>query len=441
MVYNIYMDEKEKYIMLAKYRRDLHRIPELGRDLPKTTAYIREHLSQLPCEIKDAGDAGFCAIFRANVEPGDTEQGNTKPSALAFRTDMDALPIIETTGFTFASEHEGKMHACGHDGHMAIMLGFADELTERINAGALARDAVLIFQAAEETVGGAKDICESNILQEEGVSAVYGLHIWPGQTKNEIISRKGEFMASTREFYINIEGKSSHVGTYKKGIDALEIACNYVRRVYEAEQREISPDIHRLLRFGILKSGTASNIVSNHAYLEGTLRTYSKSVSDLLRSHMVEIAENIEAKTGCKFAFEYSEPYPAVINPPKLFDEARRILQSAGLEFTEPDLPLMIAEDFSFYQQYFPALFLHLATGVDKMLHRGDYTIDEDVLFTGVKVYTILLDSEAVTTQQSRYFCAFRDPSPISTSSRTSEYAPGAEIDLEPKLHQNYRNC
>jgi hippurate hydrolase len=434
------MDEKARKLTLSEYRRDLHRIPELGRDLPKTTAYIREHLSQLPCEVKivpaarycvcqakqprvmrggkrsrsgatarlsneagraddrlksvissrrsnNAGDAGFCAIFRANANSDDAKSG-----ALAFRTDMDALPITETTGFTFASEHEGKMHACGHDGHMAIMLGFADELAERINAGALTRDAALIFQAAEETTGGAKDICESGILQDAGVAAVYGLHLWPGRTKGEIIARKGEFMAATMTFYINIEGKSSHVGTYKKGIDALEIACNYVRRVYEAEQREISPDIHRLLRFGILRSGTASNVVSDHAYLEGTLRTYSKSVSALLRNHMSEIAEDISAKTGCKFTLEYSEPYPAVINPPKLFDDARKILRSAGFEFTEPDLPLMISEDFSCYQQCFPALFLHLATGVDKLLHRGDYTIDEDVLITGVKLYTTLLD-------------------------------------------------
>jgi hippurate hydrolase len=132
--------------------------------------------------------------------------------------------------------------------------------------------------------------------------------------------------------------------------------------------------------------------VSNHAYLEGTLRTYSKNVNDLLWNQMKEIAEDLEAKTHCTFTLDHSLPYPAVINPPKLFDNARKALRSAGFEFTEPDLPLMIAEDFSFYQQYFPALFLHLATGVDKPLHRGDYTIDEDVLISGVKIYETLLD-------------------------------------------------
>ncbi|MDR2609940.1 MAG: amidohydrolase, partial [Clostridiales Family XIII bacterium] len=284
------------------------------------------------------------------------------------------------------------MHACGHDGHMAIMLGFADELAERVKNKTLARDAALIFQAAEESVGGAEDICKSGILQDFGVGSVYGIHLWPGHTKNEILCRKGEFMAGVIVFSVTIKGKSAHVATYKKGIDALEIACDFVRRVYEMEQREIAPEIHRLLRFGILQSGVAPNIVSDHAYLKGTLRTYSKSVNDLLWNHMAGIAESLEAKTGCSFTFEYTEPYPAVINPPALFDSARKILRKVGFAWTEPELPLVVGEDFSFYQEYFPGLFLHLATGIDRPLHRGDYTIDEDVLLTGVRIYEALLE-------------------------------------------------
>jgi hippurate hydrolase len=275
---------------------------------------------------------------------------------------------------------------------MAIMLGFADLLADRKKSGTLARDSVLIFQAAEETTGGAKDICESGILQDCNVSAIYGIHLWPGYTKNEIVCRCGEFMASTIVFKINIEGKSSHVGSYKNGIDALEIACDFVRRIYEMEKKDVAPDVHRLLRVGIMNSGTAPNVVSGHTYLEGTLRTYSKSVNDFMWGRMAEIASDLEARTGAKFSLKHSEPYPAVINPKELFTGARKALRSAGFEFTEPDLPLIISEDFSFYQKYFPALFLHLATGVGKPLHRGDYTIDEDVLISGVKIYETLLD-------------------------------------------------
>jgi hippurate hydrolase len=402
------MDDNKKLSALAGYRRDLHRIPELGRELPKTTAYIHERLAGLPCEIREAGDAGFCALFRANAEATakidtkalraagtDRGKGNGTAPAIAFRTDMDALPVAEATGFPFASEHEGRMHACGHDGHMAIMLGFADELAERVKNKALTRDAALIFQAAEESVGGAKDICESGILQGFGVGSVYGIHLWPGYAKHEILCRKGEFMAAVTVFSIHIRGKSVHVGTYKQGIDALEIACDFVRRVYEMEQKEVAPDIHRLLRFGIIQSGAAPNVVSDHAYLEGTLRTYSKGVNDLLWNQMVEIADGFEAKTGCVFAFEHNDdPYPAVINPPALFDSAHRTLRKAGFEWTELELPLMVSEDFSFYQRHFPGLFLYLATGVDKPLHSGDYTIDEDVLLTGVRIYEALLDGE-----------------------------------------------
>ncbi|MDR1067873.1 MAG: amidohydrolase [Clostridiales Family XIII bacterium] len=398
------MNDRELSLKLSGYRRDLHRIPELDRDLPKTTAYLRERLDRLPCEIREAGDAGFCVIFRANAADGDAGAGNADSAgkitrtkigkdALAFRTDMDALPIAENTGFTFASEHPGQMHACGHDGHMAMMLGFADLLAERVSACALCRDAVLIFQAAEETVGGAKDICESGILQDCGVGAVYGIHLWPGGEKNEVICRKGDFMASTMVFSLEIEGKSSHVGVYKTGVDALEIGCDFVRRVYEMEEREISPDVHRLLRFGIMNSGAASNIVSGHTYLEGTLRTYSRSVNDFMWERMAEIASDLEARSGAVFRFEHSDPYPAVINPPELFGHARKTLRAAGFEFTEPALPLMTSEDFSVYQKHFPALFLHLATGIGKPLHSGDYTIDEDVLISGVKIYGALFDA------------------------------------------------
>jgi hippurate hydrolase len=263
-----------------------------------------------------------------------------------------------------------------------------------VNGKTLARDVALIFQAAEESVGGAKDICESGILQDFGVGSVYGIHLWPGYAKGEIVCRNGEFMAGAAVFTASVRGKSAHVGTYKKGIDALEIACDFVRRVYEMERRDVAPDIHRLLRFGIMQSGTAPNVVSDYAHLTGTLRTYSKMVDDLLWNNMIEIAESLEAKTGCSFTLERAESYPAVINPPELFESTRKTLRAAGFEWTEPELPVVVGEDFSYYQHYFPGLFMFLATGIDKPLHRGDYTIDEDVLVTGMRIYEALLEDD-----------------------------------------------
>jgi hippurate hydrolase len=367
---------------VIRFRRDLHKIPELDRDLPKTTAYIKEYLKQLPCEITDVDDAGFIACFRG----GKATEG---APGIAFRSDMDALPVTEANDVDYRSTHEGKMHACGHDGHMSILLGLASEVAD--HRAALDQNVVLVFQAAEETTGGARDITASGILQKYNIKKIYGLHLWPGYPKDTIICRQGDFMASTLVFYIGIEGRPAHVGVYKQGIDALEIACRYIAKVYEMEKTEVATEINRLLRFGIMQSGTAVNVVPAAARLEGTLRTYSKEVQNLMWTRMNEIADDLKAKTGAAFTFSHSKPYPAVVNPESLFIDARKKLQKAGFDFFEPAEPLMISEDFSCYQQAVPGLFMHLGTGREAPLHSADYQIDEDVLITGVRAFKTLL--------------------------------------------------
>jgi hippurate hydrolase len=367
---------------LIRFRRDLHRIPELDRNLPKTTTYVKDYLNHLPCEITDVGDAGFVAFFRGG-------KAATDAPATAFRADMDALPVTEANDVDYKSTHEGKMHACGHDGHMSILMGLASEVANRL--AELGQNVILIFQAAEETTGGARDIAESGVLQKYNTDKIYGLHLWPGYPKDTIICRQGDFMASTTVFYIDIEGRSAHVGVYKQGIDALEIACRYVNKVYEMEKSEVATELSRLLRFGVLSSGTAVNVVPGSARLEGTLRTYRKEVHNFLWGRMKEIATDLEAKTGAVFTLSHSNPYPAVINPQDLFEDARKKFQKAGIDFFEPGEPLLISEDFSCYREAAPALFMHLGTGRETPLHSADYQIDEDVLETGVRAFKTLL--------------------------------------------------
>ncbi|MDR3072658.1 MAG: amidohydrolase [Clostridiales Family XIII bacterium] len=367
---------------VVQFRRDLHRIPELDRQLPETTAYLKNHLSALPCEIIDITNAGFCAFFRA---------GKTKQDTIAFRTDMDALPIEETNDFDFRSEHPGCMHACGHDGHMSIMLGFASWVSENLDT--LPKNVLLIFQAAEETTGGAKDFCSSTIFDDYHVEAVYGIHLWPNYPKGTVICRQGDFMASTIVFLIDILGKSTHVGTYKEGIDALEAGAEFVSRVYEMEKTALPEDIHRLLRIGRFESGKTANIVPANAQIEGTLRTYNEEIRETLWANMNEIANDIETKTGAKFRLRHSVPYPAVINPDDLFHRAKTAIDAARFPFLEPENPLVLAEDFGCYGKVRPALFMHLGTGINAMLHSGNYTIDEDVLIDGVRIFRLILES------------------------------------------------
>jgi hippurate hydrolase len=302
---------------------------------------------------------------------------------------MDALPITEENDVDYRSEHEGAMHACGHDGHMSVMLGFADEVAERLDE--LDRNVLLVFQPAEETTGGAKDIAASGVFEERNVEKIFGLHLWPGYRTGSVICRDGDFMASTMVLYIDIKGKSVHIGQYRKGADAIDAACRFLTRCYEMEKSEIAPEVGRLLRFGVIRGGNANNVVADHVYLEGTLRAYADEVRDFLWSRMEEIAEDIEARTGTKFAIRRSDPYPAVINPHGLFEEAKRTLTKAGFDFIEPAEPLMTAEDFAWYQRRLPGLFFHLGAGTDTPLHSPTYQIDEDALVAGVRAYKALL--------------------------------------------------
>jgi hippurate hydrolase len=157
------------------------------------------------------------------------------------------------------------------------------------------------------------------------------------------------------------------------------------------EKNEVAPSVHRLLRFGVLKSGRANNVLADKAHLEGSIRTYNDEVQKYLWDRMLEIAADIGSWTGTKFSFEHSDPYPAVINPSNLFDAARVALTKSGFDFFEPETPLMVSEDFSWYQRYLPGLFMHLGTGMEERLHSPRYQIDEDVLLTGTRLFKILL--------------------------------------------------
>jgi hippurate hydrolase len=325
---------------------------------------------------------GFCAVFRGGKAPKGAP-------ATAFRTDMDALPITEENDIDYRSEHAGVMLACGHDGHMSVMLGFADEVAAALDG--LDRNVMLVFQPAEETTGGAKDIAESGVLEKYGAEKIFGLHLWPGHPLGSVICREGDFMASTMVLTIDVEGRSAHAAHYKKGVDALEAACKFITRCYEMEKSEVSAEVNRLLRFGVFRSGSASNVIADSAHLEGTLRTYGDEVRHFLADRMEEIAEDIRARSGAKFTFRRSDPYPAVINPRGLYKEAKKTFTKAGFDFIELAEPLMTAEDFSWYQRKVPGLFFHLGTGMDASLHSPTYQIDEAALTVGVRAYKALL--------------------------------------------------
>ncbi|MDR2132498.1 MAG: amidohydrolase [Clostridiales Family XIII bacterium] len=371
---------------LTEHRRKLHRIPELDFDLPKTRAYVESALSTLPCELVPAGRTGLCAYFDAG-----------KPDTMAFRSDMDALPIAEANVCDYASEHPGKMHACGHDGHMAILLGFAEELSRR--AGALPRNALLIFQAAEETAGGAFDICESGVFEKYGVSNVFGLHLWPGREKGAIVCRKGAFMAEARMPRVDVFGKSVHAAVASKGLDALLAGARFVEKAYDMERAAFPGDVTRLLKFNMFRSGTATNVISAHSVIRGTMRCFEDAVRERLEEGLRAVAAEIERESGCRFEIDLSEGCPAVRNDSALFDRFRDVLcgradsrlpdgdDGKAFSFIEAAEPMMTSEDFSVYQRKAPGVFFHLGLGRVAPLHSVDFDFDESVLRVGVGAF------------------------------------------------------
>lgn len=354
-------------------RHALHQIPELDRDLPETTAYLHNALKGLHCRVFSPMTGALCAWFDFGAE-----------TAIAFRADMDALPIQEKTGAEYASRHPGKTHACGHDGHMAIALELARRLSEKES---LPHNVLLVFQPAEETTGGAKDICDTGIFETCNVKAIFGLHLWPGLAAGTVFSRKNELMARSCEVTVDIYGKSAHIAKAAEGIDALMAGTKFYRRAVAME--EALPDgVFRLLKFGKFQSGTVRNALSAHTHIEGSLRAFQDDIFNGLADGLRTIGKEIEAEFGCTVNIHMSDGYPAVMNPESLYD---RVAQT--VEFAELEEPCMTAEDFSWYQRYIPGMFFFLGLGDTPALHADTFDFDESILVKGADFFEKLAGS------------------------------------------------
>lgn len=363
---------QEAVMQIVSDRRALHRIPELELQLPKTMEYLRSSLQSLNCRLFSPTAESLCAWFDFGAE-----------STLAFRADCDALPICENTGAEYASTHPGVMHACGHDGHMAILL----ELARRLDAKKENKNNVLlIFQPGEEAPGGAKPICDSGVLAEYHVKAIFGMHVWPGLPKGEIFSRPNELMSSGTEVTVDIYGKSAHIAKADQGVDATAAGVAFYTRAYEME-KSYAPDIYRLLKFGKFESGTVRNALSAHCHIEGSLRTFCDHVKQEMRGKLLCLAEEIEGEFGCTVKLHFSEGYPAVMNDAALYAKLREAVQ-----WNELAAPSMTAEDFASYQRCVPGVFFFLGLGDVPALHSDTFDLDDTVLTAGADFFEKLAE-------------------------------------------------
>lgn len=392
---------------LRRYRRDLHRIPELDFDLVRTISYVEGVLAPLACEVTHPCRACVCAYFDA---------GAAKTTAI--RADMDALPIEEKTGAAFASTHPGRMHACGHDAHMAMALAAATYVDRvlRENPGALKRNVLFVFQPAEETTGGAKTVCGSGVFERYGADRIFGFHVWPDLPAGTLASCAGPLLARSSETHIHIHGQSIHIAkTYGVPAGESHDAALAAARFLVAERElmdELGAEEPCICKFGLVEAGTVCNAVAGEAHIAGSLRVFTDAMFDRARAGIRRVLDEACAACGCTYDIDFAEGYPPVDNDPALF----AAIEPALPEMQLVEEPLLIAEDFAFYQRHLPGVFFLLGTGVPagadgvpvenprdaqgcptfatSALHTDTMLFDERILLKGLDTYKRLLALE-----------------------------------------------
>lgn len=357
-------------------RRYLHRIPETAFEERKTRAFVLGELKKCsPDRITLLSDTGLKAVWYAK---------NPKMT-IAFRADMDALNLVELNETDYVSTYPGKMHGCGHDGHMTMLLLIAKLLDRHHDE--LENNVVLIFQPAEEGKGGARVMIDAGALKNPDVDRIYGMHLWPSVPKGKIGVRWGAMMAQSCEFDVIAHGRSAHGASPQDGVDAVVAAAEFISIVQSAITRSVDPHQDALLTIGSIKGGVARNVIADLVEMNATLRVMSPKVYDQLLTRLHSMADGVALATGAKFEINEIMQYPCVDNPRWLVEDFYTHMDMSDIVLIEP---AMASEDFACYQQQVPGLFLFLGIGGGKNshpLHSGLFDFDEDALLMGVEVY------------------------------------------------------
>ena len=337
---------------IAALRKDLHAHPELSFQEVRTADVVARQLTEWGIPIH-RGLAGTGVV-------GILQNGNSK-RAIGLRADMDALPLQEFNTFDHASQHPGKMHACGHDGHMAMLLAAAQYLAAQRDFDGTV---YLIFQPAEEGGGGARDMVQEGLFERFPMDAVFGMHNWPGMQVGQFALSPGPVMASSNEFKITIHGKGSHAAMPQMGVDPVLIACQMVLAFQTIISRNKKPIDAGVVSVTMVHGGSATNVVPDSVELQGTVRTFSLEVLDMIEARMRQIADNLCSAFDARCEFAFSRNYPPTINHVDEAEFARKVMADiVGAENVIVQEPTMGAEDFAFMLQAKPGAYCFIANG------------------------------------------------------------------------------
>lgn len=367
---------------MIEMRRHLHRMPELSLQEKETAVFIREQLKALGYEPVAIADTGTYTDFIVDPE---------KPWLL-FRADIDALPVTEETGLPFASEHPGKMHACGHDGHTSMLLGAARAF--KLGELKSAYNLRFAFQPAEEMYGGAARMIAAGVLPEH-LAGAFGFHLWPQVPYGKFGWRKGTLMASNDRFTITITGKGAHAAMQNVGKNALQAGAMLALELPRLSSRILSPSRAALIFVGTMNAGSGYNIVADRCTMEGTCRALTPEDRDAIEAGIKELASGIAALYGVQIEVEYVRQYPPLLTHESAADEIRKIFPE-NLLWEAPE-PFMTAEDFAYFTEKVNGGMLLLGTGREDYpnpLHSSRFTFDENLMALGVKAYGILANGQ-----------------------------------------------
>lgn len=395
MIEEMLLNEIE--LKMIEWRRFLHRHPELSYQEKNTSDFVATTLRELDIDVQTnfGGGHGVVATLKGELPGG----------KVALRADMDALPIQDEKQCDYASEVKDVMHACGHDGHTAILLGVASYFSQRRSH--VRGDIVFIFQPAEEVCpGGAQGMIKSGVL--DGVDVIYGIHLWTPLPLGVVGSLAGPFMAAADEFFIDIIGKGGHGGIPHVTIDSIVAGSALVMQLQSIVSRSVDPLLPAVVTVGTIKGGTAQNVIAEKCQISGTVRTFDENTRDLIRQRIESMTSLTAQAYGAEASVDYVMGYPPLVNDAyevqRFFDEAEKIFTPDCVQTLPKIMP---AEDFAYYVQEIPGCFMFVGAGnPDKGMnyphHHPLFDFDEEAMTHAVKLFVVMVESYLSQSQEGK---------------------------------------
>lgn len=359
---------------ISAWRRDLHAHPELLFDTHRTAELVAGKLTAFGCDevVTGIGRTGVVGVIKG--------KSDSEGRVVGLRADMDALPIPEETGVEYASTVPGKMHACGHDGHTAMLLGAAQYLCETRNFDGTA---VVIFQPAEEGGGGGREMCEDGLMERFGIQEVYGMHNWPGLETGQFAIRVGAFFAATDLFEIEIEGKGGHAAFPHQTVDPTVVASQFVLAAQSIASRNADPVEQVVVSITSFQtSSDAYNVIPQKVLLKGTVRTMSTEMRDTAENRMTKLVQMIAEGFGATGKLNYMRNYPVTVNHEAQTHFAADVARSVAGDCGEAEL-VMGGEDFAFMLEERPGAYIIMGNGPSARLHHPEYDFNDEAIPAG----------------------------------------------------------